>query len=194
MLHTPQGRTVLAPNAASLRLSEGWPAGAAEQAEIMVEIEVAACAFTLELNVSGLVCFVLEYTPPTIGVAHTAVVSAMCGDGDDRCGSPGNPPTNETLALTMRDDVISLRLFTDQWLSEAYWQGGRVATTVPSQFGALTSATEMSISATTATAAGFVGEEAAAATSTCEVALRSVRAWRVGGIWVSPEDVLKPPE
>jgi len=118
--------------------------------------------------------FYVDYVPPA-GAAGAAPHSVTVGTeqlGPKGLSKPPPPPARDKLRLSPRDRSISLRVYVDNTFSEAYWQGGRVAMTW------LTPATR---------------EAAAAVLATQPAGLVSARAWRVGSMWVSPEEVLSAP-
>ena len=73
------------------------------------------------------------------------------------------------MAMAPRDTSLTLRLFVDVTVAEAYWQGGR---------GVLSVAAE----ASSASASLEVGAPS-------RQLVRGVRAWRMRGIWVGAEEV-----
>lgn len=81
--------------------------------------------------------------------------------------------TTDTLKLLASDKTIDMRLFVDNTFTEVYWMDGRVAMTTTT---AATQAAEITISADKA-----------------GTTLASVQAWKIGSIWVSPEEVLQTP-
>jgi hypothetical protein len=175
---TRMGATTVAPGA-ELQLSKGWPRPALRQAEVMIQLELPSSTSRISLTLrdagsnSSRLQFLLDYTPPELGRQHTAVVSAVCASGHG-CATVGGGVANDTLSFRQSDKTLSLRLFTDQQLSELYWQGGRSVFTIASYLSQMAEPT-LSI--------GVAGSEA--------LAIRSVRAWTVGGIWVGTEEVLK---
>ena len=116
--------------------------------------------------------FYVDYAPPAAGAAVGAVPHSVTV-GTRPMGPQGLSATvTDTLRLSPRDRSISLRLYVDNTLCEAYWQGGRVAMTMTTPASR---------------------EAAAAVLATQPATLVSARAWRVGSIWVSPEEVLSTP-
>ena len=79
----------------------------------------------------------------------------------------------DTLRLLNDDKVLELRLLLDHTITEAYWQGGRVAMTAASP---LTNSTSLSIF-----------------TDTADISLEvlNVYAWEMGSAWISNEDALR---
>merc|ERR1711871_976214 len=80
---------------------------------------------------------------------------------------------SDKLKLSPSDTTIDMRLFVDNTFTEAYWMGGRVAMTTTTK---ATKAAGMSVSADKA-----------------GITLAHATAWKVGSIWVTPEDVLATP-
>ena len=103
------------------------------------------------------------WTPPAVSEGATSGVlapSTLLGGRTD------------TLRLSPRDRTLSLRIFVDHGITEAFWQRGRVVTTRR---------------ADTSAEAGVVVHASAA------IVLERAAVWRVGDIWVSPEEVLRTP-
>ena len=142
--------------------------------------------------------FDLEYKPPAAGVQHRV---AVCSKQLPEQGGNGTSSSRQVngknseilhrlrgnsddsgctardwLALRPKERKLSLRLFADHSFLEAYWQGGRSVMTVAapaaldvdSLHGSLT----MELS-----------------TSSSPVTMRSVRAWHMGSIWVTTDQV-----
>ena len=80
--------------------------------------------------------------------------------------------TSSPLALSSADTTLDVNVYVDHVVSEAFFQGGRVAMTQE----------------TTAT-----NGTAAAVYSSADGALQAARGWRVGSIWITPEEVLRTP-
>jgi len=76
---------------------------------------------------------------------------------------------NATLKMSASDTTIDMRLFVDNTFTEVYWMGGRVAMTTTTR---ATQAAGMSVSA-----------------DKSGITLSSAKAWKVGSIWVTPDDV-----
>eukprot|EP00463_Aulacantha_scolymantha_P005766 TRINITY_DN715_c0_g2_i2.p1 TRINITY_DN715_c0_g2~~TRINITY_DN715_c0_g2_i2.p1 ORF type:complete len:169 (-),score=25.68 TRINITY_DN715_c0_g2_i2:246-752(-) len=85
---------------------------------------------------------------------------------------PTNGGTVDTLKMSPNDKSITIRVYVDITFSEAFWQNGRVAMTK------VTPATK---------------EASMAVSSTKDITLNYAKAWQVGSIWVSPEEVLRTP-
>merc|ERR1712037_367270 len=79
----------------------------------------------------------------------------------------------DTLKLLASDETVDMRLFVDNTFTEVYWMNGRVAMTVT------TPATEQADVTVSSDKAGTT--------------LASAKAWKVGSIWVTPEEVLSTP-
>lgn len=80
---------------------------------------------------------------------------------------------SDQLKLSPSDTTIDMRLFVDNTFTEAYWMGGRVAMTTTTR---ASKAAGMSVSADKA-----------------GITLAHAKAWKVGSIWVTPEDVIATP-
>jgi sucrose-6-phosphate hydrolase SacC (GH32 family) len=80
---------------------------------------------------------------------------------------------SDKLKLSPSDKTIDMRLFVDNTFTEAYWMGGRVAMTTTTKAN---KAAGMSVSADKA-----------------GITLANAKAWKVGSIWVTPEDVIATP-
>jgi len=79
----------------------------------------------------------------------------------------------DTLKLLASDETIEMRLFVDNTFTEVFWMGGRVA---------MTTTTPASQQADVTVSSDKTG-----------TTLASAKAWQVGSIWVSPEEVLNTP-
>jgi len=79
---------------------------------------------------------------------------------------------SDKLKLSKSDRTIDMRLFVDNTFTEAYWMGGRVAMTTTTP---VTTAADMRVSA---------DKDGVTASAT---------AWKVGSIWVTPENVVATP-
>jgi len=87
----------------------------------------------------------------------------------------GGPSKTDKLKLLASDKSIDLRLYVDNTFTEAYWMGGRVAmaaTTPQTQKGAA---------------------DVTVSTDQNGVKLLSAKAWEVGSIWVTPNEVKNTP-
>jgi len=85
-------------------------------------------------------------------------------------GVDGNGGANATLKMSPSDTTIDMRLFVDNTFTEVYWMGGRVAMTTTTR---ATQAAGMTVSA-----------------DKSGIVLASAMAWKVGSIWVTPDDVI----
>ena len=84
------------------------------------------------------------------------------------------------LHLSAADTALTIRVYVDHQLSEAFFQGGRVAMT------------QANGAANDETAAGAGHESAAAAVySTAGGTLERAEGWSVDSIWVTPDEVLR---
>ena len=135
------------------------------------------------------------YRPPKLGVAHTAIVRVVCAS-ETGCGPAGAGGTSSAvLQLAPRDlphngGSLSLHLFFDQAITEAYWQGGRVVSSVATPFYLLQKP-RLSLSAHTMIETGTNPATGRAAVGGVNVTVNRVQAWRVGGIWVGTEHILR---
>lgn len=79
----------------------------------------------------------------------------------------------DTLRLSPADKMLGLRVYVDNTLAEAFFQGGRVAMTrellTPEK------------------------EAAASVAASVDVQVSTLQAWTVGSIWVTPEEILNTP-
>merc|ERR1712070_244470 len=80
---------------------------------------------------------------------------------------------SDKLKLSPSDKTIDMRLFVDNTFTEVYWMGGRVAMTTTAKAN---KAAGMSVSADKG-----------------GITLDSAKAWKVGSIWVTPEEVIATP-
>jgi len=78
-----------------------------------------------------------------------------------------------SLQLSPHDTTLSLRVFVDNVMAEAFWQGGRMAMT--RQAGPITHPPTIVLHATD------------------DVVVQRADVWQVGGIWVEPAEVLRAP-
>jgi hypothetical protein len=102
---------------------------------------------------------------------------------DNTTGGHPNLPT-AALRLLPTDEELTVRVFTDRTLVEAYWMDGRVAMTYPVPCG-----NKDDPQARCDETAGEMAVGSTAAGS----ALLSARAWVMKSIWVSKEEVLATP-
>jgi sucrose-6-phosphate hydrolase SacC (GH32 family) len=79
----------------------------------------------------------------------------------------------DTLRLLDDEEVLELRLFLDHTITEAYWQGGRVAMTASSP---LTASTSITLSTDTPGA---------------ELQVQNISAWEMGSAWISEQAALQ---
>ena len=156
-----------------------WPAGAARQCEVEAVFALPSAPVNLSLalrtssrpDATG-TRFVLQYTPPAAkGIRYAAVVAVepVAPTGRSFSAQAAKSRQWQSMAISPRDSSLTLRLFVDHTLSEAYWQGGRAVMSVPV--------------ATTSEAVIELGATAAAT-------LRTLHAWRIGAIWVGTDEVL----
>ena len=192
-LATPSSPFVLQPDAAPHVLGP-WPGSVGNQSEVQVTFALPTAATTIGLVVMGGAdvessgtLFFVDFTLPSspddaIVWPRTVVVGAMTNrtaatkSGNFNCGTPGVKCYNDTLQLTARDRNITLRAFVDNNVAECYWQDNRVASFV-----------EAPATVEAAVALFSTGNSSVAQT------VESVEAWRVGDIWISPEELLATP-
>eukprot|EP00937_MAST-01D_sp_MAST-1D-sp2_P003400 g3400.t1 len=142
-------------------LSLGLPPALGNQSEVIVTFARPVAAVNLTVRVmadaggSGGTAFLIRFMPNSSEVD-------VAGGG-----------TAARLRLSPSDATLELRVFVDNVFSEAYWQGGRVAMTVPTPANAVC---DVSVSADAAGAR-----------------LLSAVVYGVKSIWVAPGDVLRTP-
>ena len=157
------------------------------QAEVLLELALPAAAARLTLTLCDAatspdakarldVHYHIDYSPPALGQPYTAVVGAVCDSGSGCGGANGGGiggASNATLAILTSDESLSIRVFTDQEISEVYWQGGRAVF-----------ATAIALSSMRAPAVRVMVPVGSAPWS-----LKRVRCWTVDGIWVEPSAI-----
>jgi hypothetical protein len=119
--------------------------------------------------------FYVDYKPAaevSMAAAAEAVYNVSVGATELTSAIPAGGTTDTLRLIAGRDKSVTIRVFVDHTLAEAFWQGGRVAMTVP-----LSPTTEGSV----AVAVAAVGE----------VTLKEAAVWKVQSIWVSPQEVLQ---
>ena len=119
----------------------------------------------------------------TAYIEFTGSLYARVGiyDGSPKLPSPATPPLNgsapirvDTLRLLPSDKSITLRAFTDLGVLEVYWMDGRVAITSPFDVKA-------------------GGGNGVQIFTSVDQQLVDAKAWEMGSIWVSREEVLATP-
>ena len=90
------------------------------------------------------------------------------------------PSFKDRLRLLHDEESVTLRLFLDHTITEAYWQQGRVAMTVSSP---LTPSTTSIALRTNATASGDAEQEQS-------LVVESATAWSMAPAWISNEEAL----
>ena len=213
---------VLKAGAAPSLISSTWGAGAGNQSEIMVSFAMPTVDTMLGLTVMSTndsstpgSFFFIDYTVPPSAVGASVIgadgvgadgVGADAGGagagsaevqaaavwprsvtvgailnrsadsaaGGFNCNDKYTQCHNDTLMLTEADTELTLRAFVDNNLAECYWQDNRVAITV-------------SAPATAEAAAALVS------VGTKDVAVTAIKAWQVGGIWITKEAMLATP-
>ena len=144
-----------------------WEHG--NQSDVVLRVAVPEQAATLYVSVSAAVRieFYVDFPGKAAGTApwHEAEVGMLTQDP--------YASIKDTLRLLDDDRVLELRLLLDHTIAEAYWQGGRVAMTVPSP---LEPSTSIALRTDTAGA---------------RVRVQSVTAWQMGSAWISREEALE---
>ena len=151
-------------------LSLGLAPRRGNQSEVLLSFARPSSRVTLTLRVmadgsgAGGTDFTIRYAPPAAG-SNGSASSVEVASGS----------TTDTLRLSPTDTTLELRVFVDNVFSEAYWQGGRVAMTVPSP----------------PPADGACGITVMADAAGAQ--LLSAVAYEVKSIWVSADEVLGTP-
>jgi sucrose-6-phosphate hydrolase SacC (GH32 family) len=117
-----------------------------------------------------------KYYPYESEVLHQAAAGGTTASTTTTTTTKLGADRNDQLALLPGDDTITLRVFTDRTVVEAYWQDGRVA---------MTSAVK--------TAMAKPGSPQVQVFSTADAQIASAEAWPMTSIWVSKEQVLATP-
>jgi len=128
----------------TVALGAGRPADlkTSSACDLQLVFSVPAAPCTISVAVPGGAVFV-HYVPPPAAVA--ASVDAATGAGDPWAVQVGAQGSSDSLLLLPDDKQLTLRLFLDGTVAEAYWMGGRVAMTVDTA-----RATNATVSATSA--------------------------------------------
>lgn len=150
-------------------LPKGTVGGNQSEAVLSFAMPTAAVNVTVALMVGagkrGAAAVTLHFTPPATPSKTPWHAVSVSGTGVEAT----------ELRLAKTDSSIELRLFVDQVMAEAFWQGGRMASTLAAGPGC---GADCGI-VVTADAAG--------------ASLLSATAWAVNPIWVTPQDVLASP-
>jgi len=149
---------------ANKTLNLGLPKQLGNQSEVIVSFQRPSVATHLSVKVMATAQGTgVEFFVDYVPPSNNGVSSVRVGSGT----------TVDTLKLSPNDKTIDMRLFVDNTFTEAYWMGGRVAMTI------VTAATE--------------DADVTVGTDQTGVTLASATVWKVGSIWVSPEEVKKTP-
>ena len=161
-----------------------WPMGDGNQSEIIVRFaipkEVTATFgvgyMTSTTGVASMEAYV-EFVPPFSSSSPWEVNVGIRGTNSSK-----SEAMSRLTLLPGVDTEIEMRIFTDNVMSEVFWMGGRVALTV-------------GLSATAHTQAGaflFARADGAGVDAAIVVA-NKVNAWKVGSMYVTPEEVRNAP-
>jgi len=138
--------------------------GVARQSEVVLDFALPQEAVTFGISIASgadtLDCYI-AYEPPSDGAVTFYKVPVTCGKYKD------------TLRLVPKDTSVQLRIYVDNTFSEAYFQSGRVAMTVPQ--ATLGADTRMALFASGPTL------------------VRSATVFPMRSIWVSSDEVRQAP-
>ena len=178
-----------------LSLSLGtWKPGIGNSSDANVSFVIPTHPTTLFVTVmSGALVITIDYTPGATEVNASIQDCTIHDRWDQRfcrlpqplrsaAGGHQNQPT-AVLRLLPTDEELTVRIFTDRTLIEAYWMDGRIAMTYPvpcANKGEPESRCDQTAGEVT------VG-------STAGGTLSSAQAWAMKSIWVSKETVLATP-
>jgi hypothetical protein len=143
--------------------------------------------------------FFVDFTPATdttswprtvrVGaIVNRTAVAAAGSNPHFSCNAEGVKCHNDTLQLTATDTNITLRVFVDNNLAECFWQTNRVASIVYAPPTVEAAVALISVRVEAADAGDYDQVYAAAPQQVTEV-----KAWQVGGIWISNEEMLSTP-
>ena len=174
LLGSARGQTVTPGKPVSLG---PWTEG--NQSDVLVRVRVPSTPTTLYVSVTAEVR--VEFYINFPGTAAAAAAAAAAGQGGDEAPwaeaevglLTADPYVSfkDTLRLLPTDKVLELRLLVDHAIVEAYWQGGRVAMTVPAP---LTESTRIALTTDTAGASLAV----------------DVDVWYVESAWIGKDEAL----
>ena len=117
--------------------------------------------------------FYVDFEPATSATTTAeGVYTAVAGATNTPSDMSSGENHNDTLRLSPNDKTISIRVYVDNTLCEAYWQNGRVAMTVRTQ---------------------ATPEASVSIYSSNETIVQSYEVHAVKPIWVSPSDVIAAP-
>lgn len=174
-----RGEKLLSPSLGPEVLAAGTvkPLAAGSMSEVEVTFLLPQYAARFGVAVMGQggatgTFFYVDYKPPTaearaVGPIYTVTVGATALTS----AIPAGGTTDSLRLIAGGDKSVTIRVFTDNTVAECFWQGGRVAMTVP-----LTLTAKSSISVAAAVGA---------------VTFEKASVWRVQSIWVSPQEVLR---
>eukprot|EP01062_Namystynia_karyoxenos_P051182 TRINITY_DN40084_c0_g1_i1.p1 TRINITY_DN40084_c0_g1~~TRINITY_DN40084_c0_g1_i1.p1 ORF type:complete len:574 (+),score=118.38 TRINITY_DN40084_c0_g1_i1:77-1723(+) len=147
------------------------PAADATQCEVEVTFSLPRAPVRMGVEVMGATAsagqgtlIYVDWAPPSNRSA--AFYEAVTASGANL--------TADALRLSPGEDAVTVRLYVDSTFTEAYWQQGRVATTI------ITPESES-------------GGAAVWLHASANVTVAKVQVWRMSSIWVSPEAVLSAP-
>ena len=153
---------------ASLKLGP-WPAGNQSDIQISVKIPNEAATLYISLQADVRVKFYVNFQP--FSPSSENARNAENAENDYHVVEVGMlsddpyPSYKDTLRLLNDESLLELRLLLDHTVTEAYWQGGRVAMTVSSP---LTNSTSIALSTDTPKS---------------QLHIESITAWRMGSAW-----------
>lgn len=147
----------------------GLPKQVGNQSEVIVSFHRPAAAANLSVQVMA---GTTRGTQDKRGIEFFVEYVPPSGKGVSEV-KVGSGNAVDTLKLSPNDKTLDMRLFVDNTFTEAYWMGGRVAMTIP------TRATEEA--------------DVVVSVDEASVKLASATVYRVGSIWVSPEEVERTP-
>lgn len=107
--------------------AQGVTIKAASAADIVITVAIPKAAATISVAIGG-GSVVFEYTPAT----DEALASAspwLCGVGF-KAAQGGKMVSSDQVPLLADDTELTMRVFLDGSVAEAYWMGGRVAMTI----------------------------------------------------------------
>lgn len=181
LLHAPKPLAQLndlltiAPNSTHVFFRGGTGDGNASDINLTLAMPSIATRFTLRVlggdnGNEGSMSVHIDYTPPTNLSASVYTVPV----GIDYSPKPNNDhgATGDTLQLLPNERTLTLRVFTDRTLVEAYFQGGRVALTAGAYRGSRSR-----------------GQISFSTSGNGPVQILNATAWKMDSIWVDAGDI-----